>query len=110
MLEQSKACHQEPHSLPVHAHPESRNHQLRHEKSHPARFQEGQAGVGKSDYARYLVSWWVETNFGKIAVYLNASRPTFDEKLATASTRRDEKARAVDASLLYLVHFIYSIM
>jgi CHAT domain len=69
----------------------------------------GPAGVGKSEFARYLASWWVETNFVKSAVYLDVSRPTFEYELATASARRDESSSdgsvsSTDRTLYVLDH------
>jgi hypothetical protein len=57
----------------------------------------GSVGVGKSEFARYLASWWKETNFVKSAVYLDMKSPTFEEEMKGALTQAERML--MDASV-----------
>ena len=57
----------------------------------------GAAGVGKSEFALYLASWWIQTNFVETAVYLDVSHSTFQSLLKIALIRED--GRPSDSSV-----------
>jgi hypothetical protein len=72
----------------------------------------GTAGVGKSDFAKCLASWWEQTNFIHSSVYVDISRPNFEDEIRTLVERSNQGSVDESASstgrMLYIVDHVDS--